>query len=282
MKAFLLAVLVFGSVFVTQKNQPDYISDLSKEIINKTLEAHGGMKAWKKVDVIKFHKIARPVSEDGKLPYNPWITIETIHKPTEQVRIELPIDNGLIIRTEKEILYRGISPAKMQAANPAMLSLMTYKFTNLPWLTQQKGVTVHDVTEARLPNEEKVYHCIKITYDESFGYAIGDFYKLYIDPDNYKYKAVSFSVNMGQFVEGAGSSPEMVHVFKEYEKVNGLLIPTQYETYRMGQKGDGIPFGATHDLWSVEFSKNFKFLASEYAEDLEKMTDPFAGKGGIK
>lgn len=282
MKALLFALVLFGSVTMIQKNQPTYISNLSKEIITKTLDAHGGMKAWKNAEVIKFHKIARPVSQDGKLPYSPWITVETVHKPSEQVLIELPIDNGLIIKTEKEVLYKGISDAKMQAANPAMLSLMTYKFTNLPWLTQQKGVTVHEVTEAQLPNENKTYHCIKITYDESFGYAIGDFYKLYIDPDTYKYKAVSFSVNMGQFVAGAGSSPEMVHVFKEYENIDGIVIPTQYETYRMGQEGNDIPFGATHDLWSVEFGNKFNHTMADNREGFEKMMDPFAGKGGTK
>ena len=282
MKALLLAVVVLGSVTMIRDNQPNYLSDLSKEIITKTLEAHGGLKTWEKAEVIKFHKIARPVSQDGKLPYSPWITVETIHKPTERVVIELPIDNGLIIRTNEEILYKGISPSKMQTANPAMLSLMTYKFTNLPWLTQQEGVTVHEPTEAKLPNEEKTYHCIKITYDDSFGYAIGDFYKLYIDPDSYQYKAVGFSVNMGQFIEGAGSSPEMVHVFKEYKTVNGLVIPTQYETYRMGLEGDDIPFGATHDLWSIEFTKKFDARTESNSEEFETMKDPFAGRGGLK
>lgn len=247
------------------------------------LESHGGYDIWAKAEAIRFTKKATPRMPNGQLTTKPWITEETIHTQSERAIIKLAEDGGIIVKNGEEIWDQNIPAAKKNAVRPAMLSLMTYKFTNLPWLVHQEGVVLEEIEKLTIPNDPEDYYSIKVNFDDSFGYAIGDFYRIYIDPKSYLVKAVSFSINMGKFVPGGPTTPEMIHIFNTYETVSTLVFPTQYHTYQLNsdvKDGEGNqPFGAVHDIWGWELLDSFDEAKMTKPSGAESTKDMFS-KGG--
>lgn len=278
-----IMLVIAACTTATLMAQPVYKSSETKMIIEQMLESHGGYDTWAEAEAIRFTKKATPRLPNGQLTTKPWVTEETIHTQSERAIIELPEDEGIIVKNGEEIWDINISAAKKNAVRPAMLSLMTYKFTNLPWLVQQDGVVLEDAKTVTIPNDSKEYHSIKITFDKSFGYAIGDFYRIYIDPESHLVKAVSFSINMGKFIPGGPTTPEMIHVFNTYETVSSLVFPTQYHTYQLNSDARDAegkqPFGAVHDIWGWELLDSFDEAKMTKPSGAESTKDMFS-KGG--
>jgi len=282
MKKFTLLIILITSSN-TLFGQATYSDNETKEIIQMMVDAHGGVDAWNNVEAIRFTKKATPRMQNGELTPNPWITEETVHLKTERVIIKIKDDGGLIVKNGEEIWDLNVSEQKKKVVTPAMLSLMTFKFTNMPWLTQQRGVVLEEAKLEKLPNENKLYYSIKMTFGDEFGYAIGDFYRLFIDPDSYQLKAISFSINMSKFVPGGPQTPEMVHVFNKYSNVSGLLFPTRYYTYplTLAKVEGNHSYGAVHEVWDWELLSNFDEARMKKPEGASAVKDEFK-KGAAK
>lgn len=281
MKKLILSIILL-TLSAPLFAQAEYKTKETKEIIQNMVKAHGGMDAWNNAEAISFTKKATPRMPNGELTPNPWITEETVHLKTERAIIKMEDGGGLIVKNGEEIWDMNMSDQKKAAVTPAMLSLMTFKFTNIPWLTQQEGVVLEEVVNQKLPNDKKDYYSIKMTYGEDFGYAIGDFYRLFIDPESFQIKAVSFSINMGKFRPGGPVTPEMVHVFDEFTNVSGLVLPIKYHSYplAMAKVQGEHAFGAEHEVSDWELLSTFDEERMEKPKGATAVKDEF--KKGTK
>ena len=258
---------------------PQYANAETRAIVEKMIEAHGGWEAWGSTATVSFHKFNRP--REGQLPHAPWMTLETIDKVNDRVFIELPLEGASMAMDGYKAWGHKLPDWKAGNTPPGLLSMMTYRFTNLPWhlawherecdaagitnlpwLTQRKGARLGEVERKYLPNDETEYYAVRMDTDPEFGYAIGDFYTLYIHPETYRYTAVGFNLRLSEFNPPANNTPRLVHVFQSYDTVDGLTVPLRYHTYFVGPNPitpeREMNYNAVHDVWAWRFDRPFQ------------------------
>ena len=132
------------------------------------------------------------------------------------------------------------------------MALLNYYFVNLPWLTQDPGVSLGDPEEGILEGDDTKYQTVLMTFGKGVGDTPDDYYKLYIHPTTHQLKACEYVVTYKSLLpEGVAHSPVHRLVYDEWSQVEGLSVPTRYTIYEQ----DKIYASCTIRNWS--FSKPF-------------------------
>jgi len=121
--------------------QPDYASEETKRVVEAMVDAHGGIDRWRAAPSIRFDDIMyMPFHERENFAW--WAAHEVIDQKTRQVWQNWPMDDAMI----------GYDGEKVWSTNwnkgnpPSSMVHFFYYFVNLPWLTQDDGVILSEVT----------------------------------------------------------------------------------------------------------------------------------------
>jgi len=227
---------------------PEYTDDASKALAGQVLEAHGGMQAMASAESLKFSFFTKVVG--GQTPF---YSVETVDLKTGNAHLEWPFWNAAIGLHDGK-LWSHQWPMPMPAG---FFIRLTTSFMTLPWLMQANAANVGPVSTDQLPDDDTVYEVLRITFDERSPSIPGTFYDLFVDPETRLMKAIRFDINHpGMVANPSQPIGPNVHVFGEYRRLGGLVIPTFYKTYGRNSANGGTS-NAFHFAWDLSLDQPF-------------------------
>ncbi|MCP4200713.1 MAG: hypothetical protein GY769_02110 [bacterium] len=220
------------------------------DVIQRTIEAHGGMEAWHRAPTISYeHTYVNPAD-----PKDPWVSRETIEQGRRRAYLDWPRDNA-------RMAYDGARTWSLNWKRdnpPKFHTHLAYYFLNLPWLTQDPGVRLEGSGTGMIPGDPKEYLTVTMTFAPSTGDTPDDYYVLFIDPETHVMKGTEYIVTYAAMLDLFGLPPEATRVgpffkvYDEYVTVDGLTVPARYRT--LSPTGDSY---GDHFVRDVSFREPF-------------------------
>lgn len=217
---------------------PEYASPRSREVIERMVEAHGGIERWRSAAAISYDNyFFNPFWEQSGWNRPFWQSHEVIEQKTRRVHQYWPLLDARIGYDGTDVWsenYRLGNPAKFQVH-------FFYYFVNLPWITQDPNVTLGEPGIGRLPGLEKDFVTVELGFTDkpSVGKNERDGFRLYIDPDTHLLRGYEYWVAWGPMLDmmnvpaGEVFGP-MVRVHTNFANVGGLVVPSEFGTYMPG------------------------------------------------
>ena len=216
-----------------------------RQIVDSMIAAHGGMEKWASAPTVSFEVEMTPAGQPQGM-----VSRVTVEQGRRRAYHELPALSARMAWDGE----RAWSENWKVPAPPRFLALLHYYFSNLPWLTRDRGVRLASEGTAKLPGEATEYRTVRMTFDAGVGDSPRDYYVLYVHPATRRLRAIEYIVTYaGALPEGLDASPPNLLLYQEHATVDGLVVPTRYEIF---QKEGHKPF-ATVVVRDWAFSKPF-------------------------
>lgn len=232
----------------------------SLALVEAMIEAHGGMEPWAAAPAVSWEDELRQGGAESGQPSR-----VSVEQGRRRAYIDYP-GTGQSLAWDGE---RAWSRNWSSPAPPRFIALLNYHFLNLPWLARDPGVNLSEPGEARLwalPEDETVYRTVKLTYDAGVGDTPDDYYLLFIHPVTHQLAANEYIVTYEALLpEGVEQTPPHLLVYDEYETVEGLVVPSHYTIYEMGEEGPFVY--ASCDIRDWSFSRPFDASRMTLPED---------------
>ncbi len=213
---------------------PEYPNTKTQQVIEAMVKAHGGIEQWREIPAISFDAIMHN-NYHGKNELAWWVARETIDQKTKQVHQDWYLNDA-------EIAFDGekVWSKNWKKSNPptAMLYFFYY-FINLPFITQNEGVVLSEVSDFEWPGHGgKIYHEVKMTFKESpvIGKSAFDYFVLYIDPVTNLLAGYQYAIGNRAMLKSLGQPPErklfgpLWRLITKNQTVDGLVFPAAFRT----------------------------------------------------
>jgi len=228
--------------------KPQYADDASRTLAHQVLAAHGGMQAMADAESLKFSFFTKVVG--GQMPF---YSIEAVDLESGDAYMDWPFWDATIAWNDGQ-LWSHQWPMPMPAG---FFIRLTTSFITLPWQMNADSANVGPVSSGRLPQDETDYDILRVTFDERSPSIPGTFYEVFVDPETRLMKAVRFDINHpGMVANPSQPIGPNIHVFEEYRRFDGLLIPTFYMSYGRGSANGGTS-NAYHFAWDLSLDQPF-------------------------
>lgn len=249
-RVLALAFILLQSQLLFAQKGPSYKGNKTKKIIEKMINAHGGLTAWENAPSVSFeHVMTVPQSPNFK-----WVSNEIHQQGTRKSYSEWGDGSKLGYDGQDvwSLNWKILNP-------PAMMSRVAYFFLNIPWITQDDGVNLELLADTNVDfiEQDKSYYTIHMTFNGASPY---EFYDLYIDKSSNLLKGVKYSFVDKDLMRIFKLPPEQkflgphLKVFKKYKDVDGLKFPERYDTHDLTQ--GGAVFGV-HEVFKYSVSTSF-------------------------
>lgn len=194
-KIFYLTCVTFFFTKISYA-QPQYASPETKEVIEKMISAHGGMKKWKDLKTLTFTSAMHSKSL-GFLRF--WIKSQTIDMQSRRSYQDWPIVGSKLSYDGQKVWttdWRVGNPPNHQHS-------VYYYYVNLPWLTQDTNVKLGDVEKIKHQAFKNEVYRIKMSFTKAptIGKSIKDSYILYIDSESYLLNGYEYTVGYGPLLD---------------------------------------------------------------------------------
>ena len=227
---------------------PDYADPLSRALAGELLAAHGGMQPMTEAKSLEFSFFTKMIGNP-----TPFYSIEALDLATGDAYVEWPFWDARV-GWNGQALWSENWPMPMPAG---FFVRLTSSFLTLPWQLHMDGANVGPVSHATLPGDTTVYEVLRITFDQRGPGIPGNFYELFIDPESKLMKAIRFDISHpGMVANPSQPLGPNIHVFGDYREVDGLMIPTFYQSYGHGSANGGNS-NAYHVVWDVHTTKEY-------------------------
>ena len=236
-----MTVRTVAPEFSAAQKGPTYASPEAKMVIERMIEAHGGLDRWRSAPTLSYdHQMVDPNNPD-----DPWLSKEVVEQGRRRLYQEWPLDEGLLAYDGEIVWTKDWG----RGNPPGMMAFVSYFFVNLPFITQDDGVMLANPERKTFPeaakgtpDADKSYHVVRMHYDpETTGASPHEYFELYIDPDSYLLKGVNYTVTYRPLMDLFGvpksvkSMGPLFKVYASYADVDGLKLTSRYDTYRQGQ-----------------------------------------------
>lgn len=213
---------------------PEYASDHTREVIEKMVKAHGGIDRWRAIPAITFDAIMHNnFHQKNELAW--WVAREQIDQKTRQVHQDWYLNDARIGFDGEQVWSLNWTKANP----PTAMLYFFYYFINLPFITQDEGVILSEVSEFEWPGHGgKVYHQVRMTFSErpAIGKSALDYFVLYIDPQTHLLAGYQYAVGNRALLDSLGQPPErelfgpLWRVITKNQTVDGLVFPAAFRT----------------------------------------------------
>jgi hypothetical protein len=246
--------------------QPDYASEETKRVIEAMVDAHGGIDRWRAAPSIRFDDIMyMPFHERENFAW--WAAHEVIDQKTRQVWQNWPMDDAMI----------GYDGEKVWSTNwnkgnpPSSMVHFFYYFVNLPWLTQDDGVNLSEVTRFEWPGIGEDLYQIEMRFDAApgIGKSGNGYFVLFVDPDTYRLVAYQYANGYRPLLDVMGVADDrevfgpMWRRITRYEEVDGLLFATAFRT----MPGPNEKIVGSHLILNIDVSTPFEYDRAKVPKD---------------
>jgi hypothetical protein len=231
------------------QGEPKYTDQDSRELAAKVLAAHGGMQPWSEAESLQFKFFTKMINNPM-----PFYSRETINIETGAAYIDWLLFDATVA-WDNEKLWSSNWPVPLPAG---FFVRLTTSFMTLPWQIHADTARVGPVSQGEIPEGDGViYDVIRVTFEKRSPSMPGTFYDLFVDPENGLMKAIRFDINHPGMVANPNQplGPNF-HVFYEYRKIGGLIIPTYYESWGQGSAKGGKS-NAVHVAFDISLDQSF-------------------------
>ena len=247
----IFSILIVLAGHVSSKNmKPTYDSKKTQELVETMLDAHGGLTPWREAGSFWFQFMT-----NVKGSPQPFYTKEHVNLKSDQAYLHWPL-------WQAKLAWNGSSLKSenwpIKQLPPGFFTKLTASFISLPWLTQDIDVKLSARQPAKLPDSDTIYWVVRMEYGVQRPEIPGTYLDLYIDKKLHLMKGIGFDINHPSMVANPNQAigPNF-HIMRDYEEINGLMIPSYYVSY--GKRPDGnFKSNAVHMVFDVRFDKPFE------------------------
>ncbi|MGB3800342.1 MAG: hypothetical protein WA952_11065 [Lewinella sp.] len=189
----------------------------------RAIEAHGGLETWYTNGPLYYHFNYQPL-DDGSprntFAYNDYVNSRAVH--------QLAADTTQRFGFDGEQAW-SMTGERVAGMSPRFWSLTPYYFVGLPFVLADGGINF-----ASLPDREMdgiTYQLVKVTFADGTGDAPDDYYVLYLHPETGQLDALRYIVSYPGYFPDGGHNPEKLMKLTGKTKVDGITLPTGYDTY---------------------------------------------------
>jgi hypothetical protein len=199
----------------------------SLALVQKMVEAHGGIERWASAPTVSFVDELRFVhAPTGR------ISRVTVEQGSRRAYLDFPGHDAQVAWDGE----RAWSVHWKEPVPPRFLALLNYYFLDLPWLALDPGVRLGRPGTGRILDHPEEYQTVKMTFGPGVGDTPDDYYVLYIDPQSHRLRACEYIVTYRSILpEGVASSEPHLLVYDRYTAVEGLVVPSHYTIYEHGE-----------------------------------------------
>ncbi len=182
-------------------------------LLQKALEAHGGLDTWRSYASLKYDKVSAEGSSENQL-INLYNRKVLISRETVQIGF-----NGEQVWVSPNLAAYGKGSARFYHN-------LHFYFFGIPFLLADPGINYEDQGEVMIDSVS--YKALKITYNEGIGDSDGDVYIAHFDPETYQLKLLLYTVT---YYGDNGAASFNALKYEEWQKIDGLLVPKTYVGY---------------------------------------------------
>lgn len=231
-----VTVFIFGilAIFQNALAAPKYKNEKTKQVIESMVKAHGGIEKWRSIPAISFDNVMHN-NYHGKNELAWWVARETIDQKTKKVHQDWYLNDAQIAYDGKDVWSHNWKKANP----PTAMVYFFYYFVNLPFITQDDGVILSEVSEFEWPGHGgKKYHEVKMTFEKKpvIGKSALDYFVLYIDMETHLLVGYQYAVGNRALLKSLGQPPErelfgpLWRLITKNQTVDGLVFPAAFRT----------------------------------------------------
>lgn len=244
----VVATLRPAPVLAQETGTPEYATAETRLLIERMVDAHGGLDPWQAVEVIGFNFFTKNSGNP-----NPWFSRETTDRRSGRAILDWPYLDASIVWDGSEV-WSVNWPVQIP---PGFFTRLTYSFITMPWLTQSSGARLEATGTGKLPNDDTQYATVRMTLPHRSASIPGTYYELFIDPSSHLLKAIGFDLaHPGMVANPDQPLGPNYHVFEEYSEYAGLTIPTYYVSYGFNQRNKKKS-SAIHVVFDLTLNESF-------------------------
>ena len=197
-----------------------------KELVMKSIEAHGGKDKWYANGQLQFRWRYNMTDRGPDAVVDTTQTVDTttlavMHEVTDSP-IKFGLNNG----------EAWLSPKGADFGRPPRFWALTpYYFLGIPFIFNDDGANFELLTEP-MEFEGKDYTQVKVTYDPDSGDAPDDYYVLLIDPETFITRGAYYT-NTNKLLGRKTVGPPKFMTLDNLQDVNGIKLASGHRTMKM-------------------------------------------------
>lgn len=191
------------------------------ELLEKALEAHGGLDQWRNYHTLRFD-LARAESEVSER--------HIIDLTNRMVRID---GDNFTIGMDGQQVWSTPDIASTGKESPRFYHNLFFYFYAIPFVLADPGVNYEELGEVMV--DSVTYNALKVSYNEGVGDADDDQYIAHFNTETNRLEMLLYTVT---YYTGEKHDNYNALLYKDYQEVGGLLMPQNLQGYRY--QGDSL------------------------------------------
>ncbi|MDN5211747.1 DUF6503 family protein [Fulvivirgaceae bacterium BMA12] len=184
-----------------------------KEMLEKCLQAHGGLESWNAFEGLDYTLI-----NNG----NPVYQLTHLKDRRAYIKSE-----DYEVGFDGKVAWATPDMSKLPGKSAAFYYNLDFYFIGIPFVLKDPGVSV--TYEGKSTIDSLEYESIKVTFGSGVGLTPKDVYYLYIDPESNLLKILVYSISY--FDKSETQTLGSAKVYSDYKPTQGLLMPGKMENF---------------------------------------------------
>ena len=230
------------------QGEPEYIDEASRLLATELLNAHGGMAPIGDATSVQFNFFTKMIGNP-----TPFYSFEALDLATGNAYVDWPFWDATIGWDQKRLWTRNW-PMPLPAG---FFVRLTSSFMTLPWQIHTDTAEIGPVSREKLPGDDTDYNVLRVTFDTRHPGIPGTYYEIFVHPETRLMSGIRFDINH----PGMVANPKQplgpnYHVFGDYRRFSGMVIPTFYKSFGQGSS-EGGDSNAYHFVWNMQLDQPF-------------------------
>ncbi len=224
------------------------------QLVYQAMQAHGGLEKWYANGPLAFQFDYKPRGEGVRRNttqiVDTWSN-RTVHRDAEDPTAAYGWNGEKAWVTAKDTAAFDYN-LRFWAFTPIYFLAQPFNFDGA-------GVNLEKLADKTLDGQ--TYDAVKVTFADGTGDAPDDFYINYYDQETHRLEALRYIVSYPKYFKDGGHSPEKIMTLHDFKTVDGITLPTRYETYMLTDAETKGEYVTDIDVSNIRFLPETKETA---------------------